>query len=49
MRKNDNVMVQNFFMEKGDKDPLSLIEIFARRNAPKVVPSVKSPVKMDGS
>ena len=32
----------------GDKDPLSLISIYAKKHAPKVVPSVvKSPVKQD--
>eukprot|EP00347_Sterkiella_histriomuscorum_P003387 403364494 len=40
--------IQNFFREKSDKDSLSLIEIFARKNAPKIVPSVvKSPIKPD--
>ena len=49
-QRNENAMHNNFFMTKADKDPMSIIEIFARRNAPKVVPSVaKSPHKLDRS
>ena len=34
--------------EKSDRDPLSLIEIYAKRHAPKIVSSVvKSPVKIE--
>lgn len=34
--------------DKSDRDPLSLIEIYARKHAPKIVPSVvKSPVKIE--